>query len=124
MLLPWKAKTYKQSTITKNISLLEGFVAFKGQYIWAIYNNREYFTLGGCLVLKGQYIGTSYNNRKYFTTGNGRPIHTYEQREQSTITITDLKNISLWEGVWSWKATAYKKVTITENISLWEDVSS
>ena len=29
-----------------------------------------------------------YNNRKYFTAGNGRPTHTYEQREQSTITPT------------------------------------
>ena len=57
MLWYWKANTYEQreqarpSTITENISLWEGAVVLKGQYIWAeraSYNNREYFTLGGC----------------------------------------------------------------------------
>ena len=49
-------------------------MVLKGQYIRAIYNNKKYFTLGGC-------------------TGLGRPIHTYEQREQAT--ITDLKYFPL-----------------------------
>ena len=48
------------------------------------------------MLLKGQYIRSSYNNRKYFTLGGcygpERPIHTYNQA-----TITE--NISLWEGV-------------------------
>ena len=39
---------YEQATITENISLWEGVVVLKGQYIRAICNNREYFTLGGC----------------------------------------------------------------------------
>ena len=74
------------------------------------YNNREYFTLAGCAMqstrpsqseifyFKAVIVGTIfhfervchpiYNNRKYFTAGNGRPTHTYEQREQSTITPT------------------------------------
>ena len=48
-------------------------MVLKGQYIRASYNNRKYFTLGGCslwegvMVLKGQYIQASYNNRKYFS---------------------------------------------------------
>ena len=36
--------------------LWEGVVVLKGQYIRLSYNNRKYFTLGGCLVLKSQYI--------------------------------------------------------------------
>ena len=78
-------------------------MVMKGQYIQSSYNNRKYFTLGGCLVLKGQYIQSSYNNRKYFTLGgccgHERPIHMIEA------TITE--NISLWEGVWSSKANTY-----------------
>ena len=63
-------------------------MVLEGQYIRAdraSYNNRKYFTLGGCLVLEGQYIQTS--------------------REQSTIT----ENISLWEGIWYWKANTFKR---------------
>ena len=48
---------YKQTTIKENISLWEGVVVLKGQYIRASCNNREYFTLGG-------------------HCGTGRPIHT------------------------------------------------
>ena len=48
----WKANTYNKATITENISLWEGVVVLKGQYIQSSYNNRKYFTLGGCLVLK------------------------------------------------------------------------
>ena len=40
-------------------------MVLKGHYIQASYNNRKYFTFGGCLVLKGQYIQAMYNNRKY-----------------------------------------------------------
>ena len=74
-------------------------------------------TLGGCAIqstrpsqseifyFKAVIVGTIfqfgrvchqiYNNRKYFTTGNGRPIHTYEQREQSTITPTQSEIFSV-----------------------------
>ena len=38
----------EQSTITENISLWEGVLVLKGQYLRTTYNNREYFTLGGC----------------------------------------------------------------------------
>ena len=41
----------EQATITENISLWEGVLAQKGQYTQeerTSYNNREYFTLGGC----------------------------------------------------------------------------
>ena len=42
-----RPKKNEQATITENISLWEGAVVLKGQYIQASYNNREYFTLGG-----------------------------------------------------------------------------
>ena len=38
--------------LKKNISLWEGVGALKGQYISTSYNNREYFTLGGCCGLE------------------------------------------------------------------------
>ena len=93
----------------------------KGQYIRSSYNNRKYFTLGGCLVLKrqytynkatitenislwegvvvmkGQYIRSSYNNRKYFTLGGCLVLKRQYTYNKATIT----ENISLWEGVWS-----------------------
>ena len=47
----------------------------KGQYIRSSYNNRKYFTLGGCLVLKDHYIQAMYNNRKYFTLGGAEQIY-------------------------------------------------
>ena len=78
----------------------------------AIYNNRKYLTLGGCMVLEGPIYSNEqraiYNNRKYFTLGRclvleGQYIKT--SREQCTIT----ENISLWEGVWYWKANTFKR---------------
>ena len=67
-----------------------------------IYNNRKYFTLGGCF-------------------GPERWIH-MKKIDQSTIT----ENISLWEGDVVLKGEyIWKKIdqsTITENISLWEGV--
>ena len=74
----WNANTHKQreqATITENILLWEGVLVLNGQYTWrerTSYNNREYFSLGGCWFLKGQYTWaerTSYNNREYFTLG-------------------------------------------------------
>ena len=62
MLWYWKANTYEQrqqATITENISLWEGVVVLKGQCIWAeraSYNNREYFTLGGCCGTERQIL--------------------------------------------------------------------
>ena len=51
----------QQATITENISLWEGVVVLKGQYIWAeraSYNNREYFTLGGYCDFESSYCLT------------------------------------------------------------------
>ena len=56
---------------------------------------REYFTLGGC-------------------AGPGRPIHTYEQREQATITAFDTHDKNSFERIfhfgrvcWSWQANTH-----------------
>ena len=92
---PWKVNTLVRAERAKR----------------AIYNNRKYFTLGGCLLLEGQYIRAEragYNNRKYLTLGGcmvleGQYIQT--SREQSTIT----ENILLWEGVWYLKANTLKR---------------
>ena len=49
----------------------------------------------------------------------------------SGLHLQDPKNISLWEGVWSWKANTYIRAETTsynnrfeKNISLWEGVWS
>ena len=45
----------EQATITENISVWEGVLVLKGQCTWAertSYNNREYFTVGGCTGLE------------------------------------------------------------------------
>ena len=53
-----KANTHKQreqATLTKNISLWERVLVFNGQYTRAertSYNNKKYFTLGGCACLQ------------------------------------------------------------------------
>ena len=55
----------EQATITNNISLWEGVLAMKGKYTQeerTSYNNREYFTLGGC-------------------AGNERPIYTSRENK-------------------------------------------
>ena len=57
---------YEQATITENISLWEGVVVLKGQYIRASCNNREYFTLGGCCGIRA-----SYNDRNIGLEGQG-----------------------------------------------------
>ena len=75
------------------------------------------------MVLKGQYIRAeraSYNNREYFTLGGccgtERPK---KKKEQARFTKTE--NISLWEGAVVLKGQKkMSQATITENISLWE----
>ena len=108
----------------------------------AIYNNRKYFTLGGCLVLEGQYIQTSreqstiteifhfgrvfgtgrpiylnerraiYNNRKYFTLGGCLVLEgQYNQTRREQYAITEIisqcvqttyrfREYIPWEGTW------------------------
>ena len=82
-----KETPYEQATITACQKIFHfGRVCWSWQANTHIraerasHNNswREYITLEGC-------------------AGPRRPIHTYEQREQATITVGE--NISLWEGV-------------------------
>ena len=145
----WKANTYKQreqATVTRNISLWEGAVVLKGQYIWAEranYSNREYFTLWywkantykqatitenillweGAVVLKGQYIWAeraSYSNKEYFTLWYWK-ANTYEHAKGQYIQAERANNNREYFTLWHWKANTYEQreqATVTENISL------
>ena len=65
---------------------------------------REYFTLGGCAGpgrpnthIRAERASHNNSLREYFTLGGcagpGRLIHTYEQREQATITSFDTRDM-------------------------------
>ena len=113
VLWSWKASTYIQVERTINRIPLKKISHFQR----VNYNNKKYFTLGGCfqqnsfeknislcehvLVLKGQYIHMSRENKQQ---------NTFE------------KNISLWDGVLVLKGQYTQQTTITKNISLWEGV--
>ena len=47
-----KRKFYQEATLTKNILLWEGVLVLKCQIHRKSYNNKKYFTLGGCTDLE------------------------------------------------------------------------
>ena len=69
----------------------------------ASHNNslREYFTLGGC-------------------AGPGRPIHTYEQREQATITAFDTHDMKPMQSMCKLLYAVFDLSTLTTKIALRE----
>ena len=93
---------------SENISLWEAVMVLKGQYIRSSYNNRKYFTLEGCYGVERPIHTIKLQYQKIFHFG--RVLWSWKANTYDQATITE--NISLWEGVWSWKAT------ITENISI------
>ena len=100
-------RTSCKNSFSENISLWEGVLVLKHQYI---HMSREY---------KQQNIF-----EKIFHFGRVCwcwNTNTYEQREQAT--KYRWENISLWEGVFDLKGQYTEQATITKkNISLWEGV--
>ena len=99
-----KGQYTEEATITRNISLWEGVLVLKSQYIHTSRENKQQNSFEknislweGVLVLPGKYTEEATITKKYFTLGGcfvlERPIYRRSYNNSSS------GNISLWEGV-------------------------